>query len=151
MAGKTFHCPNCGSAVEVHFGESRAAVCGNCRSMLRLGMGTPEVLGRILRAGPTPVLRAGMRGRFRDRPVAVIGMTRYRVESWFWDNYLLLDDRDHVQWLSYDSFRFKLSQTPADPPANWQAAVKGAMSRAARDFLFLGGRRVDINERGQAA
>jgi hypothetical protein len=150
MAGKSLPCTRCAAPMELQSGDTLTVVCGSCRLVHQLRDGAAAPVGVAAGYGPRPALKTGMRGKFRDQNVAIIGMTRYRVEHVFWDNYQLIDDAGAVSWLSHDAFRFKLSETPQLPAGDWKAQINRLFQDENESQVVINGVPATVEERGQA-
>jgi hypothetical protein len=95
--GRQFACPNCGAAVQVTLGTTKAITCGACRSIIDLSQGIGGELRHATQDEPVePLIPLGTLGQLQGAKWQVVGY-QHRMghaagdddESFGWDEYLL--------------------------------------------------------------
>jgi len=92
-------CPSCGAPVNLRAeGQSMAAVCGSCASILDTSTPRLREIGKVAQTTLklNPVLQIGTRGLFKDELWEVVGFMRRKDRWCSWDEYLLFNP-----WLGF--------------------------------------------------
>ncbi len=96
---EAMNCPNCGAPVKLRAeGQSMAAVCGSCASILDTSTPRLQEIGKVSAATLklNPVLEIGTRGLFQNELWEVVGFMRRKDRWCSWDEYLLFNP-----WLGF--------------------------------------------------
>ncbi len=146
---KTLTCPSCRAPVPVrNILKAKLVVCRNCDNQLDLTQPDFAALGKV-RGGEPPqdAICLGLKGKLHDgRTIEIVGRIRFTdsdaMESWFWDEWLILVSDGSYLWLAEDEGRLVLNTpfTPSDPP--------DMLALECRRVLELDGARYKVRERG---
>lgn len=91
---EAMNCPSCGAPVNLRAeGQSMAAVCGSCASILDTSTPNLREIGKVAQTTLrlNPVLKIGSRALFKDELWEVVGFMRRKDRWCFWDEYLLFN------------------------------------------------------------
>jgi hypothetical protein len=146
MQTNSITCPQCGGSVEVANRYAKYVACPWCGAVSSLEPGNNVILGQFPKLADLPALLSpGIEGTIRGRRFRTIGRIRYRHDSGFWDEWLILFEDGQSAWFVEDEGEY-LVLFPVrfqDAPPEWETVRVGQK-------ITVNGVLISILEKGEA-
>lgn len=139
-----FRCNYCGGEVAIKSRFAKTAVCRYCNTVyfLENDQIKPEGVNKPFK--PLSILKVGSRGKYKDKPLQVLGRIRLEDEDDVWDEwYVLIENKPYWLEESADLLTLFSTQRIVSPVKDFEKIKVG-------EVLALGENQVFISEKGQA-
>jgi hypothetical protein len=142
MLVKSFDCPSCGAALQVHAKSILSVACGGCGSVIDVGNTQYKILAKYhSKVSYTPSLALGASGKFRGVQYQIIGYMRRRVTvdglPYEWAEYLLYSDKASFRWLSEERGHWNFISPTTRKPVSGTVSSKPCMHFLGRTYTHF--------------